>query len=833
MRKLFWGAILTLILVGCPAGGGGGKSKDSGPGSSTGGDGAAFNPDGGGGTGGTTTATTGPGPDAECTPGQKGCEGNARVQCGLDGKWSDPTPCQPGTVCSNGVCAPCQPGQKLCQGQDIVECDASGTSANVVLTCGAEEVCTNGICVTCTPGAKECRIADGDVHQTWECAAIDASTTEWQQTATCPEGADCVKGICVNPCQSDVKLNTNQGCDYYALDLQNSNSTSLNNVSPENSQFAVIVSNPSATANLTVTVHQTQKAAASETRTLSPGGLEIIKLGPRNIVGTSQGEMAWRVKGDRPFVAYQFNPLDNVNQVFSNDASLLLPVNALGKEYVVMTGSGGGAFFTIVGTKSETDVTVTVTHPTVAGSGIPALAKGETWTTTLGAGEVLNILAEQDGMVAETLTGSVVQASKSVAVFGGNISSNNGGRCCADHLEQQLFPTNVWGTKFVAAKSVVRQAELDRWRVVAGEDGTTVSFSGGVANPKVLNRGEWADLQTDSDFVVTADKPIMVGQFLAPSFEILPVGEYCESNNDCASGVCSGGENAAGRCVDTCSGSKAGCATNEVCLHNSLFSEDAPQSGGSCFFQLCGAGKPGCPSGSLCADLGDVSYCLATCNPFGGTCSNANMTCSPTEWGDTCVPNPCSGSFECSGGWCTPPSPETGTGQCWEGCNPQSNCPNPDAVCLPPGFANDPTVTAGLCFDPDCGSDADCDPGHTCVKYDANSSCEPIGDPAFILAVPVEQFRDDYTFLAPNAYKEDYVNVVAQATAQVSLDGQPIQASSFAAVPGSEFKVARVPLSDGTHRITASEPVGIVVYGYHDDVSYGYPGGANLFDLGD
>ena len=373
-RWVCWGALCGLILWGgCGSSTGGGKS-DSATGSSTAGLPDGFSPqqDSGGG--------------GECNPGQKSCEGNSRLQCGLDGYWSDPTPCPAGTVCSGGVCAPCQPGQKLCQGQMIVECSADGTSAVPAGTC--PDQCYNGVCVNCTPGAKECRAGPDETQETWECVAVSAEAAEWQKTASCPEGTDCVQGLCINPCQSDIKLNTNQGCDYYALDLENSAEAGSSGATPANGQFAVIVSNPSALKTITVTVHETQKGDAIVTEAVGPGGLSIIPLGPRNITGTLQGEYAWRVKGTAPFVAYQFNPLDNVNPVYSNDASLLLPVNALGKDYMVMTASGGGPFLTVVGTASATEVTVTVTAATEAGPNIPALAAGETYTATIGAAEV-------------------------------------------------------------------------------------------------------------------------------------------------------------------------------------------------------------------------------------------------------------------------------------------------------------------------------------------------------------------------------------------------------------------------------------------------------------
>ena len=43
----------------------------------------------------------------------------------------------------------------------------------------------------------------------------------------------------------------------------------------------------------------------------------------------------------------------------------------------------------------------------------------------------------------------------------------------------------------------------------------------------------------------------------------------------------------------------------------------------------------------------------------------------------------------------------------------------------------------------------------------------------------------------------------------------------------SEQDIQR-PLGDGVHFIRSSEPVSVIVYGYDQYVSYGYPGGLNL-----
>src|SRR5262249_26223638 len=73
--------------------------------------------------------------------------------------------------------------------------------------------------------------------------------------------------------------------------------------------------------------------------TIAPQNLQVFKLGPREVDGSPPGEYntgtntaltrhAYKITSEFPIVAFQFNPLDNVN-VFSNDASLLKPREAL------------------------------------------------------------------------------------------------------------------------------------------------------------------------------------------------------------------------------------------------------------------------------------------------------------------------------------------------------------------------------------------------------------------------------------------------------------------------------------------------------------------------
>ncbi len=112
---------------------------------------------------------------------------------------------------------------------------------------------------------------------------------------------------------------------------------------------------------------------------------------------------------------------------------------------------------------------------------------------------------------------------------------------------------------------------------------------------------------------------------------------------------------------------------------------------------------------------------------------------------------------------------------------------------------------------------------------EANGDSGPTGDPAESLAVPTEQFRNQYTFLAPDNYAQSYVNVVAPIGTTVSLDGAALDRSAFTPIGDSGYAALRYRLLEGSvHAIEAAQPFGITVYGYGDWTSYMYPGGMKV-----
>lgn len=612
---------------------------------------------------------------AGCQPNARVCVGSTVVYCDASGQVSDRVDCAP-NVCVRGVCAMCYPGQTSCQANDIVQCmdDASG----YLLVESCPEGCAAGQCVACYPGTGRCE--DGKALR------CQTDGSGWRVEQDCAEyGFDCVQGTCVSPCATDPKTQTNAGCDFWAVDLDNAYYRSPDGdvYDAQSAQFAVIVSNTDelATAEVTVTMPDDRTIAQS----IAPRTVGTFLLPSTfGLDGSGVSRNAFRVQSNRPVTVYQFNPLANVD-VFSNDASVLLPTPSLGTEYYVASHVENGAYrayVTVVAVEAgETAVTIRPTIRTAAGAGVPAIPAGTEQTVTLQRGDVLNVESDQ---VGGDLSGTYLRTTQRAVVFAGHEAAAPGEECCLDHLEQQFLPISRWGRSYIATHSMQRSLEKDHWLILSATAGNHVRIEPAVASvPATIDPGVPVRFTSDRDFVVTADEPVLLVQYLASSFEII-----APMNPD------------------------------------SCFSDSQCHPGYSCFF-----------------------------------------SCEP----------------------------------------------------------------------PECDTDAECPSGHTCIHYSDWSAgvCEPIGDPAMILSVPTEQFRKEFIFLTPNSYLEDYVNVVAPTGAVVQLDGQTVAPAQFATVGASGHGVYRTRVSDGVHVVKSDQPVGLVVYGYDDDVSYGYPGGLGLEALTD
>jgi hypothetical protein len=95
----------------------------------------------------------------------------------------------------------------------------------------------------------------------------------------------------------------------------------------------------------------------------------------------------------------------------------------------------------------------------------------------------------------------------------------DGDTCCLDHLEEQMFPVESIGTNYVLTRSPVRSTgsykEPDVLRFLGVAEPASVTTTLPPPYDKfTLQPGDVVTTYSQSNVVVTSDKPVMIGQIL-------------------------------------------------------------------------------------------------------------------------------------------------------------------------------------------------------------------------------------------------------------------------------------------------------------------------------
>lgn len=241
------------------------------------------------------------------------------------------------------------------------------------------------------------------------------------------------------------------------------------------------------------------------------------------------------ISSNGKIAVYAFN-----ERLRSADGTVVLPVGALGKDYLVtshyemltvpvpfVANINDESELLVVATEDNTEIEITSSVHAYGGNdpGIP-------FTITLNRGQSYQLKAKSD------LTGSRVRvvgenadSCKKIAVFGGNkwtTVGNCGG--APDNLFQQTYPTSSWGTSFVhVALSGRTSGELVK--ILASEDGTNVMIGG--QSRGTINAGEYlsVDFGVHESAKIETSKPASVTVF-AKSQECNDPGDLYYSNGD-------------------------------------------------------------------------------------------------------------------------------------------------------------------------------------------------------------------------------------------------------------------------------------------------------------
>ena len=110
-----------------------------------------------------------------------------------------------------------------------------------------------------------------------------------------------------------------------------------------------------------------------------------------------------------------------------------------------------------------------------------------------------------------------------------------------------------------------------------------------------------------------------------------------------------------------------------------------------------------------------------------------------------------------------------------------------------------------------------------------SSGVAGIGDPSMSLAIPNEQYRNEYTFLAPQTYSTSYVNVTATMGSSVFFNGRLL--GELSPIGDTGAGVMRLEVGSGVHRLESTSPFGVVVYGFGNYTSYMYPAGLDFREI--
>jgi IgGFc binding protein len=542
LRCLFLAGVGGAVAVGCGSGGSGfvvgGES-----GSSSGGSGSSSGAghDSGGGSGsssGGLDATTGN--DGASSGGPT----DATLDVGFPDSFFSPDASDGASSSSDAGSdvASCTPDGVTCNGNVENKCSSGVLTTTDCATLPTPETCSNGYgCVVCQPGTGSCTGTTGTA-----CNADGSGYT----TSTCDpqlgEGCNTTTGACTGDC---AVLGTSYiGCEYYAVSMSN---TQLDQTSFD---YSVSISNTTANAAAIVI---TGPNAFSQTYSLAGGAIQnyilpwVSTLSKVNTTTLVAGG-AYHIKSTEPITVYQFNAYEyEVNKAcasdpnpsppcrsYTNDASLLIPVNALTGNYFVVSGadwhslgftSTGGSCSTssgssqlpgmavIVGTQAGTTVTIGATGAILPGQGLTATGG----TVTLGQGDVLQVSTAENATTQCTygsdISGSTIKASAPVLVLGGSdctFTPQGTGAC--DHLEQINFPLETLGTDYLVTLPYNKNGTPRQYvKVVGTAAGTTLTTSPVQAGvPATIGAGQVVWFEATLDFHLTASAPVAVGQFM-------------------------------------------------------------------------------------------------------------------------------------------------------------------------------------------------------------------------------------------------------------------------------------------------------------------------------
>jgi hypothetical protein len=430
--------------------------------------------------------------------------------------------CDPGYICVENACVrnptfcagdeDCDPGQICVEDMCVADpnacvsdqdCDLGQICQSSVCVadpnfCADDEACEPGeVCVenACIPGMRcvnDMDCVEENPCLVGLCEATLCSSFEREDGIVCdlPEvgDAECKMGEC-------VPVNVTLGTEFVLVFQANYSPPVL----------SLFLSGPVATSG-----EVSIGTGFSEPFTVTPGEVTTVTLPAGSEVTANDSiepDAAVHVTSEAPIAVYGLNQLELTTDAFAG-----LPTTTLGQRHRVVAwrgGINGPSQFAIAAIPGPDDdpaasTTVTITPSANGGTRIA----GVPYTIEMNPFDAYQLQSAGD------LTGTLIQSSRPVAVFGGNQCANvpTQGTGFCDHLVEQIPPVSTWGAEALTVPLAGRSFG-DTFRIMADEDTTGVELEGAAPESFTLEAGQFEDRLLEGSYRISSDKPILVAQY--------------------------------------------------------------------------------------------------------------------------------------------------------------------------------------------------------------------------------------------------------------------------------------------------------------------------------
>ncbi|MFH1051365.1 MAG: T9SS type A sorting domain-containing protein [bacterium] len=269
----------------------------------------------------------------------------------------------------------------------------------------------------------------------------------------------------------------------------------------------------------------------------------------QNIIEQPKPDTVWKgaavhVRADNPFICYAVTHFD-----YNSDGFVVLPVNILGKEYIVSSYQDdsdnstnwkpGYTGITAAYDKTKVYFTMGGNDSSMTAGG---LLPGQTSTYDLDKGDVLLIASSGTG---SDLTGSRINASKPISVVSGNFCAAIPEGSACNFIQEMELPTHFWGVHYHVTP-IIGRSQNSLIRIFAKEAKTKIFRDGKQIGyfriAGEINGNHWLEMRADTGLprpvVISGDKPIGITQYntgendgsnnIPFQMTLIPIEQYSE-----------------------------------------------------------------------------------------------------------------------------------------------------------------------------------------------------------------------------------------------------------------------------------------------------------------